>query len=780
MKNYNIKTKLTIILLSLITYSAAANEFDKFLKPLFDKKCSECHGKKKTKGKVNLFEIKTFEEFKTKGKLIKEVIEAVDANDMPPEDEAQLSKSEKEKLLITLKKILQDSADREKVKEVAYRRLNRFQYNNTVKDLFKLRKDIFGLPEKLMIRRSNYLFKNTGSMPEKVNVFNIPHQDERFKGVEPFPQDLRAMHGFDNQADQLNLPPVLLDSFLKLSLSIVNSPDFNEQSCGIWDEFFKEPAKGANTHKEIKSRLKPFLSRAFRTVIDEETLEQYSNYTLLKIKAGMSFTEAMKKVASATLCSPRFLLRVNSNSKNNYELASKLSYFLWGSGPDPQLISKANSGKLQQKEILTEEIDRMLKDPKIERFLDTFPTQWMQLENIKSAVPDKKLYRTYSLDKRSNPGMHMAMEPLLLFDAVFIENRPLQELLTPKFTYRNEFLNKWYSQNDKEPSPEQKALEDKKLIAKVTKLRQETSSKLNAAEKELHKLTSPIVAKLKKPEKNPKKKKKGLYEGLSPKQISKHLSKDENKRRVELEKIIRESQIILKENPELRNEKTIKAYKTKLFDKSLVQSLNSYIYQRVPVKDTRYGGIITNAAVMTMTSAPKRTQPIARGAWMIEVIFNDPPPPPPNDIPPLDEENVDHSLTIKEKFEEHRKNPDCAGCHNRLDPLGFALENYDVVGLWRDEYSNKRKVDPGGKMMKKYEFQNVLDFKQIILKEKKRFARAFTGHLLRFALSRKLTPSESIVIDNIVAKTEKEDFKIKSIIREVILSESFLGKGKIN
>ena len=249
---------------------------------------------------------------------------------------------------------------------------------------------------------------------------------------------------------------------------------------------------------------------------------------------------------------------------------------------------------------------------------------------------------------------------------------------------------------------------------------------------------------------------------------------------MELEKIIRESQIILKENPELRNEKTIKAYKTKLFDKSLVQSLNSYIYQRVPVKDTRYGGIITNAAVMTMTSAPKRTQPIARGAWMIEVIFNDPPPPPPNDIPPLDEENVDHSLTIKEKFEEHRKNPDCAGCHNRLDPLGFALENYDVVGLWRDEYSNKRKVDPGGKMMKKYEFQNVLDFKQIILKEKKRFARAFTGHLLRFALSRKLTPSESIVIDNIVAKTEKEDFKIKSIIREVILSESFLGKGKIN
>ena len=655
--------------------------------------------------------------------------------------------------------------------------------NYTVKDLFKLRKDVFALPEKVMIRRGNYLQKMTDKMPDKVNVFNVLHPGQIFKGVEPFPQDLRAMHGFDNQADQLNMPPVLLDSFLKLSVSIVNSPDFNDKLCGIWNEFFKKPAKIANLHNEVKTRLRPFLSKAFKAVIDEETLERYSKYTVTKIQSGLSFTDGMKKVASAVLCSPRFLFRVNSNTSTdkNYELASKLSYFLWGSSPDEQLISLAQKGKLKDKGILTKTVDRMLKDPKIERFLDTFPTQWMQLENIKSAVPDKKLYRNYSLDKRQNPGMQMVMEPLLLFDAVYMENRPLHELLAPKFTYRNDFLKKWYSFNNKEVDHEKQAEEDRKNIAHVNKLRQGFTSKLRSAENEMVALLKPVINKVKKPAKTNKKKSimNRIYKGANPKEIGKLLSKANNKKRIELEKIIKRNEKLLKDNPALVG-KLIPLYKKKQADLTLVNSMRSASYQRIPVKDPRYGGIITNAAVMTMTSAPKRTQPIARGAWVIEVIFNDPPPPPPNDIPPLDEENVDHSLTIKEKFEEHRKNPDCAGCHNRLDPLGFALENYDVVGLWRDKYENRREVDPSGKMMKKYQFQNVIDFKQVILKEKKRFAKAFTGHLLRFALSRKLTPSESIVIDNIVAKTELEDFKIKSIIREVILSDSFIGSNKIN
>ena len=131
-------------------------------------------------------------------------------------------------------------------------------------------------------------------------------------------------------------------------------------------------------------------------------------------------------------------------------------------------------------------------------------------------------------------------------------------------------------------------------------------------------------------------------------------------------------------------------------------------------------------------------------------------------------------LTIREKFAKHRENPSCAGCHSKLDPLGFALENFDITGRWRDEYENGRDVDAGGTLLKKHEFEGIVQFKESLVKEERRFARAFTGHLLRFALSSELSPGDSLTIEDIVNKTEKEGFKLKSMIREVVLSDSFL------
>jgi hypothetical protein len=107
--------------------------------------------------------------------------------------------------------------------------------------------------------------------------------------------------------------------------------------------------------------------------------------------------------------------------------------------------------------------------------------------------------------------------------------------------------------------------------------------------------------------------------------------------------------------------------------------MRSPIFERVAATDPRYGGIITNAAMLSMNSGPKRTHPIARGAWIIEVIFNDPPPPPPNAVPPLNEDDSAKELTIREKFAAHRKNPSCAGYHSRIAPLGFAMENFDII-----------------------------------------------------------------------------------------------------
>ena len=174
--------------------------------------------------------------------------------------------------------------------------------------------------------------------------------------------------------------------------------------------------------------------------------------------------------------------------------------------------------------------------------------------------------------------------------------------------------------------------------------------------------------------------------------------------------------------------------------------------------------------MLSMTSGPKRTHPIARGAWIIEVIFNDPPPPPPNDVPPLAEEAEANKLTIREQFAKHRENPDCAGCHSRLDPLGFALENFDITGRWRDEYENGRDVDPSGTLMKKHDYDGVVLFKKALAQENRRFVNAFTRHLLRFALARELNPADSLTVEAILDKTEKDGFKLKSLVREVAVA----------
>ncbi|MEC7862337.1 MAG: DUF1587 domain-containing protein, partial [Verrucomicrobiota bacterium] len=195
-----------------------ANEFDSFLKPLFSQNCNKCHGEKKVKGKVNLKEIQSLEQFMVRPEMIKEMIEVIDAMDMPPEDEPALADNDRTRLVSSLKNILRASTADEKKEGSYLRRLNRFQYNNTIKDLFGLNNNIFNIQEKLMTRHDNYILNE--KVPDTVKVSCLSLRKEGgMQNVDPFPQDLRAEHGFDNQSNQLTLSPLLLDSFLKLSVS---------------------------------------------------------------------------------------------------------------------------------------------------------------------------------------------------------------------------------------------------------------------------------------------------------------------------------------------------------------------------------------------------------------------------------------------------------------------------------------------------------------------------------------------------------------------------------
>ena len=201
-------------------------------------------------------------------------------------------------------------------------------------------------------------------------------------------------------------------------------------------------------------------------------------------------------------------------------------------------------------------------------------------------------------------------------------------------------------------------------------------------------------------------------------------------------------------------------------------------FKREPLTDPRQCGVMTTAAVMTMTATPTRTQPITRGAWVNTVIFNDPPEPPPADVPPLPEANHEElaKLTIRERLDAHRTREDCAGCHKKIDPLGFALENYGPTGFWRDKYENGRDVDVSGVLFDQDEFKTVVEFKRLILKERQRFFRGFIAHLLSYALGRELGTADSPALDQMTAQAMAGQDHLRAVLKRVAMSEPFLHK----
>ncbi|MEC7498716.1 MAG: DUF1588 domain-containing protein, partial [Planctomycetota bacterium] len=205
------------------------------------------------------------------------------------------------------------------------------------------------------------------------------------------------------------------------------------------------------------------------------------------------------------------------------------------------------------------------------------------------------------------------------------------------------------------------------------------------------------------------------------------------------------------------------------------------LFRRVALDDPRRGGVITNAAVLTMTSSPTRTQPITRGAWMNEVIFNDPPEPPPADVPPLPEPDAETraKLTIRERLAAHRERADCASCHDQIDPLGFALENYGPTGVWRDEYDNGRQVDATGVLFREFPFQNVNEFKALIVDQRQRFYRAFAAHLLNYGLGRSLGPADARALNQVTQKAMSGEDSLRTMMKNIAMSEPFLRKNTL-
>jgi hypothetical protein len=206
---------------------------------------------------------------------------------------------------------------------------------------------------------------------------------------------------------------------------------------------------------------------------------------------------------------------------------------------------------------------------------------------------------------------------------------------------------------------------------------------------------------------------------------------------------------------------------------------NSQNFQRRTLANRREGGVMTTAAVLTMTSTPLRTSPIKRGAWVATVIFNDPPPPPPDVVPEIEADDAEieaRGLTIRQRLKQHATDQSCASCHAKIDPLGFVLESYDPIGRWREKYSGGLPIDASGRIFGDKEFKDIIAFKDAILDQPQNFMRGFSEHLLAYALGRELKVTDKPAVDRITREVIADHGRFSTVVVEIAKSFPFLHK----
>jgi hypothetical protein len=194
--------------------------------------------------------------------------------------------------------------------------------------------------------------------------------------------------------------------------------------------------------------------------------------------------------------------------------------------------------------------------------------------------------------------------------------------------------------------------------------------------------------------------------------------------------------------------------------------------QRIELPEGSHrGGLLGMAAVLAISSHPHRTSPVLRGKWMLEFLGTPPPPPPPN-VPALEDGPAAVAHTLRERLAQHRANPACASCHSRIDPLGFALENYDVIGRWRTE-ENGKPIDAKGELPDGTTFEGPDQLKAVLMQKKDLFIRNLTNKTLGYALGRGLTLQDSCTVDDIIAQVERSDYSAHALIDAVVMSTPF-------
>jgi cytochrome c553 len=398
-------------------------------------------------------------------------------------------------------------------------------------------------------------------------------------------------------------------------------------------------------------------SQAYRRTPSGEDVESLMTF-FGQARKDHDFESGVRAVVQALLASPHFLFRLEempagvrpgqSYRITDVDLASRLSYFLWASGPDAELMKAANAGTLHVPAVLEKHVRRMLADPRAEALSTRFAWQWLRLQDVDKIKPDALLYPTFD----NALAEAYKRETELFFDSIVREDRDVLDLLNADYTFVNE--------------------------------------------------------------------------------------------------------------------RTAKVYR--------IPNITGDQFRRITVADENRRGLLGHGSILMQTSIADRTSPVQRGKWIMEVLLGSPPPAPPPNVPPLEDTKAatdsGKTLSVRERMEEHRKNPACASCHRVIDPLGLSLDNFDVVGAWRIK-DNGVPVDTTGRLYDGAELSGPASLRQALLTHSDAIVRNFTENLMAYALGRRVEYYDQPSIRAIVEKASGNGNRFSSFVLGIVNSAAF-------
>lgn len=625
----------------LQTKSQELHDYNKVLIPILDKKCYSCHNTSKEKGGVNLENYKEKDRMISDGQLWLKVVDQIKTRSMPPKAERPLSEKDYTTLVEGINSILQTSLQEKNPGRVVLRRLSHTEYHYTILDLLGVDFDA-----------RNY-----------------------------FPSDGSGGGGFDNQGGALFFTPLKLERYYDAADSIVSRvyhdhalwkkvvPVSYKQT---WYERFFNWLKSlfSNDYNMINSPeaaaeevIIPFASKAYRRFLKEnektKLIDLFSEVYSKKdsLDDPQRFNESIAESFKTVLISPNFLYRVEEEPDkqgayplSHFEVASRLSYFLWSSMPDQELFSLAYAGKLHDTVVLETQVRRMMADPKAKRFAETFSTQWLGITKLIDNQPivNSEKYPEFDMPLR----LALYRETVEYFYYVLTGSKNMMDLISSNYTFVNRRLGDFYN----------------------------------------------------------------------------------------------------------------------------IKGVNGDDFKKVILTDSSRGGVLGMGSVLSTTSFPLRTSPVIRGKWVLEQLLGISPPPPPPVVAELTEDATLHSeLGLKKILLRHRSNPACLSCHQKMDPLGFGLENFDPIGKWRNSYG-KAVVDATGVMQDGSTFQGPKEMKLLLMKEKEKIARNFSSKMLSYALGRSTLFTDEPALQRLDACLLGNNFNPLLFMIELVKSYPFLMK----